>query len=109
MGRKPIGRDTDWPGPRKSETITLKKLARSLSEGRELSHKQAEAVLGDLVGLVTLHLKNGDRIRLGDLGTLLVRQRAARIGRNPATGKKISIKASKKVSFRAGRMLREEI
>ncbi len=67
-------------------TVTLKHLAANLSESHEMSKKQTEAVLGDLVNLVTKHLKKGDRIRIGGLGILVVRKRAARMGRNPATG-----------------------
>jgi DNA-binding protein HU-beta len=74
-----------------------------------MSKKQTEAVLGDLVGLVTKHLKKGDRIRIGGLGILQVRKRAARMGRNPATGEPIKIKASKKVAFRAAKELKEAI
>jgi DNA-binding protein HU-beta len=66
-------------------------------------------VLGDLVGLVTKHLKKGDRIRIGGLGILQVRKRAARMGRNPATGEPIQIKASKKVAFRAAKELKEAV
>ena len=51
-------------------TVTLKHLAANLSESHEMSKKQTEAVLGDLVGLVTKHLKKGDRIRIGGLGIL---------------------------------------
>jgi DNA-binding protein HU-beta len=75
-------------------TVTLKHLAASLAETHEMSKKQTEAVLGDLVGLVSKHLKKGDRIRIGGLGILVVRKRAAREGRNPATGETIHIKAS---------------
>ena len=71
--------------------------------------KQAEAILGDLVTLVTKHLKKGDRIRLVGLGVLVVRKRAARMGRNPATGEPIQIKASKKVAFRASKELKEAV
>ncbi len=88
-------------------TVTLKHLAANLSESHEMSKKQTEAVLGDLVGLVTKHLKKGDRIRIGGLGILQVRKRAARMGRNPATGEPIQIKASKKVAFRAAKELKE--
>ena len=80
--------------------MTLKHLAANLSELHEMSKKQTEAVLGDLVGLVTKHLKKGDRIRIGGLGILVVRKRAARMGRNPATGERIKIKSSKKIAFR---------
>jgi DNA-binding protein HU-beta len=90
-------------------TVTLKHLAANLSESHEMSKKQTEAVLGDLVGLVTKHLKKGDRIRIGGLGILQVRKRAARMGRNPATGEPIKIKASKKVAFRAAKELKEAV
>ena len=49
------------------------------------------------------------RIRIGGLGILQVRKRAARMGRNPATGEQIQIKASKKVAFRASKELKEAI
>jgi len=90
-------------------TVTLKHLAANLAESHEMSKKQTEAVLGDLVGLVTKHLKKGDRIRIGGLGILQVRKRAARMGRNPATGEPIKIKASKKVAFRAAKELKEAV
>ena len=90
-------------------TITLKHLAAALSEEHELSKKSAEAILGDLVGKITKHLKKGERIRIVGLGILQVRKRAARMGRNPATGEAIQIKASKKVAFRAAKELKESI
>jgi DNA-binding protein HU-beta len=71
--------------------------------------KQAEAVLGDMVALTTRHLKKGDKIRLTGLGILQVRKRAARMGRNPATGEAIKIKASKKIGFRPAKELKEAV
>jgi DNA-binding protein HU-beta len=59
--------------------------------------------------LVTKHLKKGERIRIAGLGILQVRKRPARMGRNPATGEQIKIKASKKVAFRAAKDLKEAI
>ena len=90
-------------------TVTLKHLAAALAESHEMSKKQAEAVLGDFVGNIVKHLKKGERIRIGGLGILQVRKRAARIGRNPATGEAIQIKASKKVAFRASKELKESV
>src|SRR5262249_35710195 len=95
------------PAKKSAPTITLKHLAADLAQSHEMSKKQTEAVLGDLVGLVTKHLKKGDRIRIGGLGILVVRKRAARMGRNPATGEPIQIKASKKVAFRPAKELKE--
>ena len=90
-------------------TITLKHLAADIAEQQELSKKQAEAILTDLVDRITNHLKQGERIRIVGLGILQVRKRAARMGRNPATGEAIQIKASKKVAFRAAKELKEAI
>ena len=93
----------------KQNTVSLKHLAAALAESHEMPKKQSEAILGDLVDLVTKHLKTGDRIRLVGLGVLVVRKRAARMGRNPATGEPIQIKASKKVAFRASKELKEAV
>ena len=90
-------------------TITLKHLAAALAEEHDLSKKAAEAILTDMVGKIAKHLKKGDRIRIGGLGILVVRKRAARMGRNPATGEPIQIKASKKVAFRAAKELKEAV
>ena len=90
-------------------TVTLKHLAASLAEGHEVPKKQAEAILNDLVALVVKNLKKGNRIRIVGLGILQVRKRAARMGRNPATGAAIKIKASKKVAFRAAKELKEAV
>ena len=93
----------------KVNTVSLKHLAATLAGDHEMPKKQAEAILNDLVGLLTKHLKKGDRIRMAGLGVLVVRKRAARMGRNPATGEPIQIKASKKVAFRASKELKEAV
>ena len=93
----------------KAETMSTRQLATALAEKHEMSNKQAVLVMDDVIGLITKHLKKGARIRLNGLGILQVRKRAARMGRNPATGEAIKIKASKKVAFRAAKELKESI
>ena len=90
-------------------TVTLKHLAAAIADEQELSKKQAEAILNDLVTRITKHLKKGERIRIVGLGILQVRKRAARVGRNPVTGETIRIRASKKVAFRAAKKLKEKV
>ena len=63
----------------------------------------------DLIGLIIIHLKNGERVNIAGLGILQVRNRAARMGRNPRTGEAIEIKASKKIAFRASKELKMAI
>ena len=90
-------------------TVTLRHLAATLADKYEVPKRQAEAVLGDLVTMTTKHLKRGDKIRLTGIGILQVRKRPARMGRNPATGEAIKIKASKKVAFRPAKELKEAV
>ena len=93
----------------KTETVSTRQLASQLAEKHELSQKSANAMLEDVIALITKHLKKGARIRLNGLGILVVRKRGPRMGRNPATGEAIKIKASKKVAFRASKELKEAI
>src|SRR5258708_12757569 len=87
--------------PGAQATVTLKHLAANLSESHEMSKKQTEAVLGELVNLVTKHLKKGDRIRIGGPGILVVRKRAARMGRNPAPPHPLPLQPRKTTPFPA--------
>jgi len=93
----------------KPTTVTLRNIGDALADAHELPKKKANAVLADMVAMITGHLKKGARIRMGGLGVLQVRKRPARMGRNPATGEKIKIKASKKVAFRASKDLKEAV
>jgi DNA-binding protein HU-beta len=90
----------------KAPTVTLRHLGADLAEAHSMPKKQAYTLLEDLVGMLTKHLKKGDRIRMSGLGILQVRKRPARMGRNPATGEAIKIKASKKIAFRAAKELK---
>lgn len=91
------------------ETITLKSVFEGIAEDQELSRKQGQEIMAAMIGTVTKHLKKGNRIRMSGLGILEVKSRAARKGRNPATGESIRIKASKRIAFRAAKELKEAV
>ena len=93
----------------KVETVTLKHLATTLAESHGIPKSQANAVLTGMVEQIAKHLKKGKRIRIAGLGILQVRKRPVRMGRNPGTGETIKIKATKKVTFRAAKDLKEAI
>jgi DNA-binding protein HU-beta len=93
----------------KVETISTRQLAAQLAEKHSMSNKASNAYLDDMAAFITKHLKKGARIRLNGLGIMQVRKRAARMGRNPATGEAIKIKASKKVNFRPSKELKEAV
>jgi DNA-binding protein HU-beta len=94
------------PVAKTKRPVTIKQLAATLAADYQLTKRAGEALLGDLVSTITEHLKKGERVCIAGLGILQVRKRAARMGRNPATGEAIKIKASKKVAFRAAKDLK---
>src|SRR3954469_23826320 len=79
------------PKAKAAPVITLKQLAASLAGRQAMPPKQASLMLGSLVELMVEHLKQGDRLRIGGLGVLEVKDRPARMGRNPATGAAVQI------------------
>jgi DNA-binding protein HU-beta len=93
----------------KVATITLKQIAADIAATHEMPKRQAEAILTEMIDAVVKNLKKGSRVRIAGLGILQVKKRAARMGRNPATGEAIKIKASKKVAFRPLKELKEAI
>ena len=90
-------------------TVSLKQLAAGLAENHEMPKKQVEGMLNELVDTCAGHLKKGIKIRMNGLGIFQVRARPARMGRNPATGEQIQIKASKKIAFRPAKELKDSI
>jgi len=68
--------------------------------------KEAVGLLEDLIGYVAKNAKK-DKVNMPGLGIFTVKNRPARMGRNPQTGEKIKIKASKKVAFRASKAFKE--
>jgi DNA-binding protein HU-beta len=95
--------------------VTLKHLAEWAGYNHDVPKKQATAMLTGFVDDIGRVLKKGSKIRIANLGILQVRirpARPARMGRNPATGEAVRIKASrasKKVAFRVAKALKETI
>jgi DNA-binding protein HU-beta len=107
---KPALKAVRKAAPRKAaETITLKTVFEQLAEAQDMPKKQARAMADGMVDLVTDILKAGDWVRLSGLGILEVKDRPARLGRNPATGATVQVAASKKVAFRAAKELKQAV
>jgi len=90
-------------------TVTLKHLAAGLAEQHDMQKREAETIVTDVFARLVDHLPAGERVRIGGLGILEVKDRPARMGRNPATGEAVQIKASRKVAFRAAKELKTAI
>lgn len=74
-----------------------------------MSKKDADVALAAVVDSIKDALKAGDKVQLVGFGTFSVKTRAARTGKNPATGATIQIPACKVPAFAAGKALKDEI
>ena len=84
-------------------------LVAAIAEKAEISKKDAEKALKAFTDVVTEEMKKGEKVQLVGFGTFEVSERAARMGRNPATKKSIEIPASKAPKFKAGKALKDMI
>ena len=84
-------------------------LAASIAEKANLSKKDAEAAVAAFVASVEDALKAGEKVQLVGFGTFEVRERSERQGRNPQTGKTVTIPAPKVPAFKAGKSFKDSI
>ena len=84
-------------------------LIAAVAEKAGLSKKDAEKAIAAVVASVEEALVKGDKVQLIGFGTFEVRERAARIGRNPQTKEEIKIDASKQPVFKAGAALKKAV
>lgn len=74
-----------------------------------ITKKQAGEAFDAVFDSITRYLKKGQRVTLPGFGSFSVSKRAARKGRNPATGQEITIPASKNAKFKSGKDLKESV
>ena len=84
-------------------------LVAAVADKADISKADAARAIDSLFEVVGKALKKKDKVSLVGFGTFLVRERAARTGRNPKTGALLKIKASKTPSFKAGKALKDAI
>jgi len=84
-------------------------LIEAVSDAADLSKSDATKAVDGVIEAITNSLKNGDQVTLVGFGSFLVRDRAARTGRNPRTGEAIEIAAAKVPGFKAGKALKDAV
>ncbi|MGV8041565.1 MAG: HU family DNA-binding protein [Thermoanaerobaculaceae bacterium] len=85
------------------------KLAKKVGLTQVKAAEVVDAIFNAHKGIVASVLKEGKKVTIPGFGTFATRKRAARQGRNPATGKAITIKARQYASFKAGKTLKEKL
>ena len=84
-------------------------LIDAVAEKAQLTKKDAAAAVDAVLDVIAEALASGDDVKVTGFGGFEVKERAAREGRNPKTGEKVAIPASKYVSFSAGSTLKEKV
>lgn len=84
-------------------------LIEAVAEAADISKAGAARAVDAVLDSITTAMKKGDQVTLVGFGTFLVRERAARTGRNPKTGEPINIAAAKVPSFKAGKALKDAV
>ncbi|NOY62719.1 MAG: DNA-binding protein HU-beta [Gammaproteobacteria bacterium] len=84
-------------------------LVDAIAASADISKAAAGRALDGMIDSVTEALKKGDQVTLVGFGTFLVRERAARTGRNPQTGAEIQIAAAKVPAFKSGKALKDAV
>jgi DNA-binding protein HU-beta len=84
-------------------------LIDAIADSADISKAAAGRALDGMIDSITAALKNGDTVSLVGFGSFTVRERAARMGRNPQTGATIQIRASKTPAFKAGKALKDAV
>ena len=84
-------------------------LIDAVADDSDLTKASAARALDSAIENITNALRGGDSVTLVGFGTFTVRQREARMGRNPRTGEAIQIKASRVAGFKAGKALKDAL
>lgn len=91
------------------KTVTASTLTQSVADHLEMSKADAKRFIEGYTDVVKAYVLKGSKVKIGDIGMIMVRHRKARMGRNPQTGEPVKIKASKKLAFRQSAAMKASI
>ena len=87
--------------------MTKAELVEKVANQINLTKKQTEVVVNTVFSSITDSLAEGKKVELRGFGSFRIRQRNARVGRNPKSGQKVDVPSKKVPFFKAGKELRE--
>ena len=101
---KPV-RVTATPG----KAVTASALLQSVADHLGVKKSEAKALTEGYLDVVKAYVMKGAKVKIGDVGMIMIRHRKARMGRNPQTGEPVKIKASKKLAFRQSAVMKAQV
>jgi integration host factor subunit beta len=87
--------------------MTKAELVEKVASTIKLTKKETEVIVGIIFQSITESLSEGEKVELRGFGSFRIRERNARIGRNPKSGEQVEVPAKKVPFFKAGKELRE--
>jgi DNA-binding protein HU-beta len=91
------------------KTVTANQLLQSVADHLGVKKSEAKTLVEGYVDVVKAYVLKGAKVKIGDIGMVMVRHRKARMGRNPQTGEPVKIKASKKLAFRQSAVMKAQV
>jgi nucleoid DNA-binding protein len=91
------------------KTVTASQLLQSVADHLGVKKTEAKALTEGYLDVVKAYVLKGAKVKIGDVGMIMVRHRKARMGRNPQTGEPVKIKASKKLAFRQSSVMKAQV
>jgi DNA-binding protein HU-beta len=91
------------------KTVTASALLQSVADHLGVKKSEAKAMVEGYTDVVKAYVLKGAKVKIGDIGMVMVRHRKARMGRNPQTGEPVKIKASKKLAFRQSAVMKAQV
>lgn len=92
-----------------SETLTRAELSEHLHERIGLSRAECRSIVESVLENMAQSLESGHLVKIAGFGTFQVREKAARVGRNPKTGVEVPILPRKVLTFRPSQKMRDQI
>ncbi|OQW63966.1 MAG: hypothetical protein A4S17_00190 [Proteobacteria bacterium HN_bin10] len=91
------------------KTVTASALLQSVADHLGVKKSEAKAMTEGYLDVVKAYVLKGAKVKIGDVGMIMIRHRKARMGRNPQTGEPVKIKASKKLAFRQSAVMKAAV
>jgi len=91
------------------KAVTASALLQSVADHLGVKKSEAKALTEGYLDVVKAYVMKGAKVKIGDVGMIMIRHRKARMGRNPQTGEPVKIKASKKLAFRQSAVMKAQV
>jgi DNA-binding protein HU-beta len=91
------------------KAVTASALLQAIADHNGMKKAEAKVFVDGYIDVVKAYVMKGAKVKIGDIGMVMIRARKARMGRNPQTGEPVKIKASKKLAFRQSAVMKAQV